>query len=1046
MKSLKLILIMLLPLFGLSGSLSGQEATVKETQIELKTYPFFDPNPVANIGRIYPYFRYDGYSHRGRAQKWRVVILENPYIKVFIMPQIGGKIWGAIEKESGQAFIYYNHVVKFRDIAMRGPWTSGGIESNFGVIGHAPTCSTPVDYVLRTNEDGSVSCIIGAMDLPSRTIWRVDIRLPKDKAYFETDVIWRNPTPLHQSYYHWMNGAEKAAGNLQFFYPGRNFIGHGGGAHPWPLNAAGRDLSWYENNDFGGPKSYHVLGQYTEYFGGYWHDDRFGFGNWSLYGDKPGKKLWIWGLSRQGMIWEDLLTDSDGQYIEMQSGRLFNQAGSSSGNTPFKHRSFFPNAADYWREIWFPVKETKGIAAASPYGALNVVHTTRQINIYFCPLQKIDDELVVTNDGSEIYSKKLHLEPLQVFRDSILIEPVGRITAKLGRNKIRYASTDRQDQALQRPLTMPDNFDWETVQGLAISAAEAAKQRNYDAAIKKYEACLRKDPNYLDALTGLAEIHYNRMEMKKALRFASRALSIDTYDGAANFIYGLVNRGLGSMADAKDGFGLAAQSFPYRSAAYTQLAEISAGEAFWARAAMYARRALSNNALNMNARQILAVCLRKTDQKKAAAAELTGLLKSDPLNHFARFEKYLLQPGNDSKNDFQSLIRNEFPHETYLELTLIYYRLCLFPEAAAVLALAPENPVVFYWRAFLADQQNLKEKSRTFLKQAEALSPELIFPFRQETKQALQWALQKNDHWKTKYYLALIYWHKGRRTEAEKLFSKCAEVPDYAPFYLTRAEFEAERNLSAAIRDCKTAVQMDPSNWRAYVMLSNFYKRGGDDKNSFAAIQTIYQKYPDDFRLGLPYAGALFDAGKYDGCLSVLKKIRVLPYEGSRGGLAIYREAHLISALQSMEKKKFPQAVMHVQMALQWPENLGAGRPYHVDERLEDFIEMLAWEAMGEKVKMTESLRKIEKQTEQFRHNANANRLISVLAAEKQSRQDQAKEIFRKWKELTPDDPLVVWLAAYFAGNRQKMQKLTKKMSARSDLKIYSLMLKVIGS
>ena len=62
-----------------------------------------------------------------------------------------------------------------------------------------------------------------------------------------------------------------------------------------------------------------------DFFGGYWHDEDFGMGRYSTHDDKPGKKIWIWGLSQQGMIWDKLLTDTDGQYVEVQSGRLFNQ-------------------------------------------------------------------------------------------------------------------------------------------------------------------------------------------------------------------------------------------------------------------------------------------------------------------------------------------------------------------------------------------------------------------------------------------------------------------------------------------------------------------------------------------------------------------------------------------------------------------------------------------------------------------------------------------------------------------------------------------------
>ncbi len=142
-----------------------------------------------------------------------------------------------------------------------------------------------------------------------------------------------------------MNAGIKAAGNLELIYPGTHYIGHGGEVFPWPIHPGnGKNLSFYEQNDFGPYKSYHVFGRHTDFFGAYWHDDDFGMGRYSTRDDKLGKKAWIWGLSRQGMIWEKLLTDTDGQYVEVQSGRLFNQAAEGSTLTPFKHRGFEPYA------------------------------------------------------------------------------------------------------------------------------------------------------------------------------------------------------------------------------------------------------------------------------------------------------------------------------------------------------------------------------------------------------------------------------------------------------------------------------------------------------------------------------------------------------------------------------------------------------------------------------------------------------------------------------------------------------------------------------
>ena len=101
------------------------KATIRETTETLKTYPFSDPNPVANPSALmYPYFRFDGFSAKGVEKEWKSVVLENDFIRLNLFPEVGGKIWGAVDKTSGKEFIYTNHVAKFRDIAMRGPWTS----------------------------------------------------------------------------------------------------------------------------------------------------------------------------------------------------------------------------------------------------------------------------------------------------------------------------------------------------------------------------------------------------------------------------------------------------------------------------------------------------------------------------------------------------------------------------------------------------------------------------------------------------------------------------------------------------------------------------------------------------------------------------------------------------------------------------------------------------------------------------------------------------------------------------------------------------------
>ncbi len=191
--------IIALLLCSASLQLHGQQATILEERRTIPTYPFSDPDPVPMVARnpaLYPYHAFDGFSAKAEGREWTLVQLENDYLKVFVLPGVGGKVFGAVEKSTGHEFLYMNDALKFRRIALRGPWTSGGIEFNFGIIGHTPSTASPVDYLLRRDADGSVTCFVGTMDLPSRTRWTVAISLPRNGAYLETRPFWYNPSPF----------------------------------------------------------------------------------------------------------------------------------------------------------------------------------------------------------------------------------------------------------------------------------------------------------------------------------------------------------------------------------------------------------------------------------------------------------------------------------------------------------------------------------------------------------------------------------------------------------------------------------------------------------------------------------------------------------------------------------------------------------------------------------------------------------------------------------------------------------------------------------
>jgi hypothetical protein len=986
------------------------ESTLKEYVKTFKTYAFSDPDPIARPGSIYPYYRFDGYTDKPANKSWKVVELENEFIKVMILPEIGGKIWGAWEKSSGRPFIYYNQVVKFRDVAMRGPWTSGGIEANYGIIGHTPNCATPVDYLTEKKSDGSVSCYIGTLDLLTQTYWTIEINLPKDKGYFTTRSFWHNSTPLEQPYYTWMNAGIKAAGNLEFIYPGKRYIGHSGEFADWNINPEnGKNISFYEQNNFGEYKSYHVLGRYTDFFGAFWHNDNFGMGRYSLHDEKPGKKIWIWGLSDQGMIWEKLLTDTDGQYVEVQSGRLFNQAAEESSFTPFKNIGFAPSASDSWTEYWFPVTGTRGFVKANPHGAVNVRVASGFLKIYFSALQDINDQLSVFEGERVIYSKKINLRPLRAFSDSVAFQGNAQnLTVKLG--EILHYETDLKKSDLSRPVATPADFNRNSTYGLYVQGKENIHRRFYPAAEQKLLACLSTDPNYLPALTEMAMLMYLKMDYDKSLSYAMHGLSIDTYSPAANYYYGLVNIKLGRVTDAKDGFDIAALSPEYRGAAYLQLSKLYCAEKDFTRALHYAMKSIESNTGNSEAWQMIALIARLTNNSNKAGEAIEKLRMLSPLNHFIRFEEYKHQPSEVTKNKFTSCIRNELPTETYLQLSEWYLSAGQLRESLAVLELAGPNPEVYYWIAFLKDK--LKEQgSKEYIAKGNAMSPEMIFPFRSQSAEVLAWVLSQSDHWIPKYYLALIYWSRNDQERAKQLFNQCGS-PDFAPFYASRALLSRTEDLEA---DLKKASQTDPSQWRYGRLLINHFFEKKNYQDALTKAQELHKNFPEDFRISMLLARSLIFNKKYKSGIDILSRVNVLPAEGSTDGRQLYREAWLMLAIEQLGSGNYKPVLNSLEMARSWPENLGAGKPYNedIDSRLDNFLEAVYYEKTKQTKKATEKWNEVVSFKVPYN---NLNTLVSALALRKTGRGEEGQTLLSDWVERTPENKLAKWCLDLYNG------------------------------
>ena len=913
----------------------SQSSIISEYSKELNTYNFSDPNPIPILTKntkIYPYFTFDGYQINSTKEKFKVIELENNYVKVFVTPELGGKVWGAIEKSTGEEFIYRNEVVKFRNISMRGPWTSGGIEFNFGIIGHHPSTATPVDYIIQKNDDGSVSCTVGNIDLPSRTQWRVKITLPNNLSAFHTDALWYNPTPLQQSYYNWMTGAAPARDDLEFYTPGNIYLEHSGEEKNWPFNNDGKNLSKYNQNNFGPSKSYHVVGEYNDFFGGYYTKDDYGFGHWGNYEDIPGQKLWLWSQSRAGGIWEDLLTDTDGQYIEFQAGRLLVQFSPSEDENPITQVNFEPYVSDQWKEVWFPLKEIGGLKDASPYAAMNIEKTNDSLIIKINPFKHTHSELHVISDNKLYYTEEINLKPMDVFKTKLPYKSKNNFEVEIKDLDLHYVS-DPNLNIIARPFTTDNKLKSQnTLEKLYLKAREDISFRQYIEAENKLIEIISKDPYHIEARSDLGELFYRKGEYIKGLEIINKGLSVDTYNPSLNYIAGIIYKATHDNINAKETFGWAARSIKYRSNAFSQMGDIFLKEKKYGKAIDYANKALKFNSENIPAMEILAIAYRKNNNISAATTSLEKIYDLDPLHHIIPYEKYLTITNFENREFVINSHRSELAYQTYLELAISYYNRGLIDEAIKLLELGPKESINKIWESFLTKDKN---KLKTVVQSSLV---DFVFPFRRETLEALKWADSIISDWKITYFLGLNLWGKNRIDEAIEKFISLQNIPNHSTFYLSRAHLLKKTNQIDPLKDLKKAYTLDTSNWRVARALANYYMSKEKNKDAIGIIRKTYNQNKLNYIIGMDYVKILIELKKYKTAVSSLNKLHILPYEHAGEGRDLYTSAYFGLTMEEINKKNYTKAINLINTSKKWPEQLGVGKPYNVDERIQDYL------------------------------------------------------------------------------------------------------------
>src|SRR5262245_38970843 len=743
----------LLAVLTLAGGAAVPTRVWEET-ISMHTYELGPADPLPPLadwqkrgGRpIYPYPRLDDLTRRRVERRYQAVFLENEYLKVMVLPELGGKVWSIYDKVAGRDVLYTNHVVKYGMIALRGAWVSGGIEWNFP-DGHSVSTVSPVDHATRMEEDGSATVTVGEIERVQRMQWAVTLRLRPGRKDLESAVTLYNRNELPGRYWFWATAAAPATDDLRFVYPMREAYPHAF----WPVfsfpKEQGIDLGTYrEVTDY---LSLFARNSSRDFFGVYYERSDWGIVHVADHRELAGKKTWTWGTSDRGQIWIDKLTDRDGQYVEFQAGRF---------ETQMEHEFLEPHRVERFTEHWFPVDRLGGPwDEATPDAALRLrveggrAHVTVNANGVF-----EDAQVRVEAATGVIRSFSATLRPEAPFAADVELpqgsegQPIAVVVAsREGRELLRYRTDLPVDGNPDfRPATRAarDPEVTGSAEQSYLAGLTAEKASDARAARAAYQEALRRDPGFVPAHVALGASFYRAGEYERAAEHLSAALLRDAGSPEAHYTLGLVRRAQGRQRDAIVHLTRCVRSGFREPTARFVLGAIALAAGQPDEALSQLSQAVQLDPLDLESRTALALAERLAGRRESALARIESVLREVPIDPIALNERQVLSGKAEDLEPLARLVARE--PDTVLELAFGYLALGRPEEARAVLegaiARAPRHPMLHYVLGYLHERAGRRDAATLEYRSASEHPVDYVFPSRVEEIAVLQAARAAN--------------------------------------------------------------------------------------------------------------------------------------------------------------------------------------------------------------------------------------------------------------------------------------------------------------
>ncbi len=1012
------------------------QVKVWEGDTQINTY-FLDPpdvNPRFYEGRghqgvqkhIYPFPMHDGLTDVSEMKSYKTIFVENEYIKISIIPELGGRIFSAYDKLADYDFIYKQDAIKPSLVGMAGKWITGAIAWGFPHH-HGPHTMAPYEHITETNPDGSVTVWISKFDLRHRVRGLIGITIRPDNNVISVTGYVSNPTAYTNSFLFWTNPSVKADESYQvIFDPSVQWVTFHGKKQmlSWPIaddwwrhgvNYTGVDVSLWRN--IKRPTSFFTIHPEGDYFGGYSHKYDAGtvcVGNHHI---TPGMKCWEYGPNPEGNAWIRMVTDNAGHNIELMAGAYTDNQPDYSFLHAYEVKHFTQN--------WFPISKTGGFDYANLNGAMNIDldQSMAKIRINATSTNK-DAKLVISAKDKTLFDKTISISPREPFIEDY------KVTDTIEESDIKVSLSDssgkilmeyRPKPKIKRPkpevTVLPgDPKDYKSVEELYLAGLRLVQFYNPVVDPKPYfEEALRRDPGNYNVNVFLGTEDLKQKRWVQAEEKLTKAVDRVTYNNTrpksceGHYYLGIVQRKLKKRKEAYDNFYRATWDYTYNTAGYAQLAEMDIENKDYARALMHLDRAISTNDMIKRLKVNKAIALRKLGHLEKAEKLISAVIDEDKLDFFARNELYIIQKQKNTSdvdqtlNTLTKLMNNDV--QNYLEVSTYYSNLGLNKEAINVLERmtcnqsksCSKNPILYYTLGHLWNLESNETKAYQYLKSAAIMPWQYCFPWREETIPVLQYAKEANPtDAMASYFLGCLY-YGSQPDKAIKEWEYSRSINDqfsYTHRNLAWGYNMHQNDITKAIASMEKAISLNKQDARFFYEMDILYEKAGAPfEKRLKMLQdnhTTVKKRDDALTRE---ALVLVQVGRYDDAIKIYEENHFNFWEGVRTAISIFQDANILRGIKRYNAGDYKGALADFKMSFAYPPNVDMGPP-HSSSRYAQlyYYTAMALEAIGNKKEA------MEYYTKAVSDNSDNTVYLyyQVLAHRKLKHKDQAQKTFDK--------------------------------------------------